>query len=122
LRVVVGASATIEAGVIVEQSSSLARIIAIAALSVVVAALALVLGFLTPISSALVCLGGVGALTLTSEPSATLLLFDSRMAAVELVVMSGVLAVLGPGAFSIDARLFGRREVAIHDARRPDDG
>jgi uncharacterized membrane protein YphA (DoxX/SURF4 family) len=32
---------------------------------------------------------------------------------VELVVLSGVIALLGPGAFSIDARLFGRREVFI---------
>ena len=31
----------------------------------------------------------------------------------ELVVLSGVIALLGPGAFSIDARLFGRREVLI---------
>ena len=31
----------------------------------------------------------------------------------ELAVLSGVIALLGPGAFSIDARLFGRREVFI---------
>jgi hypothetical protein len=34
------------------------------------------------------------------------------------VVMSAVLVILGPGAISLDARLFGRREVAIDEAPR----
>src|SRR5271155_1702181 len=35
----------------------------------------------------------------------------------EFAVMSAVLGILGPGAISMDARLFGRREVAIREAR-----
>jgi len=50
-----------------------------------------------------------------------LLLFDSRMAAFEFVVESAMLILLGPGAISVDARLFGRREVTIRDAPRPND-
>ena len=52
-------------------------------------------------------------------PPAEFLLFNSRMAAFEFVVMSAVLVILGPGAISLDARLFGRREVAIRRGSRP---
>jgi hypothetical protein len=33
--------------------------------------------------------------------------------------MSLALVLLGPGAFSLDARLFGRREIIIPVGRRP---
>lgn len=33
--------------------------------------------------------------------------------------MSLALLMLGPGAFSLDARLFGRREIIIPEGRRP---
>ena len=36
----------------------------------------------------------------------------------DIVVLSTAIAVLGPGAFSIDARMFGRREILITNARR----
>jgi hypothetical protein len=40
-------------------------------------------------------------------------LLDSRMALFEFVVMAAVVSVLGPGAMSVDSRLFGRREIPI---------
>ena len=52
---------------------------------------------------------------------ALLQLLNSRMALFEFVVMAAALAILGPGAASIDARLFGRREVAIREEHRPND-
>jgi hypothetical protein len=36
----------------------------------------------------------------------------------DIVVLSTAIALLGPGAFSIDARMFGRREILITNARR----
>lgn len=60
----------------------------------------LLLGFLTPVVAVVT---GLIALAVAFSN------FDH----VELVVLSGVIALLGPGAFSIDARLFGRREVFI---------
>ena len=33
----------------------------------------------------------------------------------EVAVVAAALILLGPGAFSIDARLFGRREITIPD-------
>jgi hypothetical protein len=85
-----------------------------------ISGLTLLVGFLTPIAGVLVCLGGAGIM-LTCIPPMPLLLFDSRMAAFEFVVMSAVLVILGPGSISLDARLFGRREVAIHEAPRSND-
>jgi hypothetical protein len=42
-----------------------------------------------------------------------------RLAAVILLVDAAALALLGPGALSLDARLFGRREIIIpHDPLR----
>ena len=37
---------------------------------------------------------------------------------VDIVVLSTAIALTGPGAFSIDARMFGRREILITNARR----
>ena len=91
----------------------------IAAALVVVAGLALIIGFLTPIAGLLICLMGAVIMLVRVPPSA-LLLFDSRMAAFELVVESATLILLGPGAISVDARLFGRREVVIRKRPTPE--
>lgn len=41
------------------------------------------------------------------------------LTAMQLGAMSLTLVLLGPGAYSLDARLFGRREIIIPDGRRP---
>jgi uncharacterized membrane protein YphA (DoxX/SURF4 family) len=120
LRIVVGASATLEAGLIIARNHTPAHMATIVAASVVIAGLALIIGFLTPIASVFICLIGAVIMVICIPPAA-LLLFNSRMAAFEFVVMSAVLVILGPGAISVDARLFGRREVAIRRASRPVD-
>lgn len=60
----------------------------------------LLLGFVTPIVAVVTGLIGLAVAFWNFEH-------------LELVVLTGVIALLGPGAFSIDARLFGRREVFI---------
>lgn len=111
LRVVVGMCAIGEAGLAMTASYSPLNlsICFFAALTGV----ALVLGILTPIASALIVTGGTTMLVTTH--AGLLHLLDSRMALFELVVMAAGLAILGPGATSFDARLFGRREVPIGD-------
>jgi uncharacterized membrane protein YphA (DoxX/SURF4 family) len=43
-----------------------------------------------------------------------------RMAAVLVVADAVAIALLGPGAYSLDARLFGRREIFIsHESHPP---
>jgi len=85
----------------------------------VLAGLALIIGLLTPVASAVLAAGG--AAILLCLHAAVLRLLDSRMALFEFVVMAAVVVILGPGATSIDAHLFGRREVAIRDEHRPND-
>ena len=41
----------------------------------------------------------------------------SASAAFNLAAISAALVLLGPGAFSLDARLFGRREIIIPEGR-----
>ncbi len=115
LRVVVGACAAIEAGSVLTGSHAAVRLATIAAAAMVIAGLALIVGLLTPIASALLCVGGTGIM-LTCVPPAPLLLFDSEMAVFEFVVMSAALVALGPGGISLDAHLFGRRRVVLREA------
>jgi hypothetical protein len=74
---------------------------------------------MTPIAGTILATGGI-AIFLWRHAS-VLELLDSRMALFEFVVMAASLAVVGPGAHSIDARLFGHREVTIIDGRGPTD-
>jgi hypothetical protein len=117
LRVVVGASAIAESFLAIAVAHPLLALV-IRSL-VVVAGLALMLGFLTPIASTLIA--SVGAAMLVCTCAAVLHLLDAPMALFELVVMGAALAILGPGATSFDARLYGRREVRIGKKHRPDD-
>ena len=46
--------------------------------------------------------------------------FNSNQSALNVIVLTTAIALLGPGAFSVDARMFGRREILIpHTQRRP---
>jgi hypothetical protein len=63
-------------------------------------AILLLVGLTTPIVAVVIGLAGL-SLALSSNE------------VVQVVGLSGAIALLGPGAFSIDARLFGRREVFI---------
>jgi uncharacterized membrane protein YphA (DoxX/SURF4 family) len=69
----------------------------------------LCLGLLTPYSAILACFIQVGLLFMTGSQNASHLGIS--------ILNSGVLAILGPGAYSIDARLFGRRLLTV-PARR----
>ena len=72
----------------------------------------LLLGFLTPAAGILAVLVGVG-ISLSWFPVAASVFFNGGLLTVDLVVMAMACAFLGPGAFSLDARLFGRRKIII---------
>jgi hypothetical protein len=47
-------------------------------------------------------------------------LFDGKLVFLDMIVISIAIAFLGPGAFSVDALMFGRREISIpHNVRSP---
>jgi hypothetical protein len=81
-------------------------------LAALAAGVLLLIGFLTPIAGTAVGLGGIGV-ALSLLPACTPAVFDSGLAMVFAVTMLIGIILLGPGAFSIDARLFGRRQIII---------
>ena len=72
----------------------------------------LLAGLMTPFVAILVTIGGV-VIALSWIPLPLNNLFDSYLAIINLIVLSIAIALLGPGAFSLDARMFGRREITI---------
>jgi uncharacterized membrane protein YphA (DoxX/SURF4 family) len=79
---------------------------------------ALLVGFLTPVAGASASLGSLAtgvSWLLASGGDA----HEKAATAIYLSVISVAITLLGPGAFSLDARLFGRREIIIPEAARP---
>jgi uncharacterized membrane protein YphA (DoxX/SURF4 family) len=82
----------------------------IAALAKIVSGALLLAGFMTPIAAAAV-LAGAMAMAFTSH-------LDSPLSPALIVVLAAALILVGPGALSFDARLFGRREIIIPRSTR----
>jgi uncharacterized membrane protein YphA (DoxX/SURF4 family) len=83
----------------------------------IVAALVMLIGFMTPIASLALAFGYFGA-GVPSFLSADVVRHSSSFTALSLAAISTALVFLGPGAFSLDCRLFGRREIVIPEGRR----
>ena len=72
----------------------------------------ILMGFLTPICCGLAAIGNV-IMNLVRLPSSQASALASPIAHLNLAIICVALVLLGPGAFSLDARLFGRREIII---------
>jgi uncharacterized membrane protein YphA (DoxX/SURF4 family) len=82
----------------------------------VVVGTALLLGILTPVAGALAALCNLcNCVWLLAAGAGAR---GSVVITVYLIIMSMVVVLLGPGAFSLDAYLFGPREIAIPGAPR----
>jgi uncharacterized membrane protein YphA (DoxX/SURF4 family) len=79
---------------------------------------AILVGFLTPVASAAAMVGYL-VTSISSFSMAQANIHISTLAAANLTAISAALVLLGPGAFSFDARLFGRREIIIPGPRVP---
>jgi len=76
----------------------------------------ILMGFLTPICCGLAAVTNV-IMNLVRLPSSQASALASSVAHLNLAIICVALVLLGPGAFSLDARLFGRREIIIPDSK-----
>jgi uncharacterized membrane protein YphA (DoxX/SURF4 family) len=72
----------------------------------------ILVGFVTPVAGAAAGLGTVAAM-LSLLPPSTKSVFDSTPSLIFGMTMLVTIVSVGPGAFSLDARMFGRREIII---------
>jgi uncharacterized membrane protein YphA (DoxX/SURF4 family) len=75
------------------------------------------MGFLTPICCGLAAVGNI-LINFVRFPSNQTPALASSIAHLNLAMICVALVLLGPGAFSLDARLFGRREIIIPDPKQ----
>ena len=78
----------------------------------------LLIGFLTPFAAAVLSLGVIGA-ALSLFPPCTPNVFDSKPALIFALTILLTIIGAGPGRFSVDARIFGRREIIIPPTELP---
>ena len=113
-----GGSVLITQGFTYFSGRELGLLPAIIAAAAIVLGVLLLIGFLTRLVALLAA--AVGICSIFALPVG-LNSFDTHTTAALLAVISLSLTCLGPGALSLDARLFGRREVIIPptSSRRP---
>jgi uncharacterized membrane protein YphA (DoxX/SURF4 family) len=75
-------------------------------------AICLLVGFLTPLVAIVIGLGAI-LLAFLDVPLRVQYSFYTLHTLINVIVLSVVIFFLGPGAFSFDARMFGRREIRI---------
>jgi uncharacterized membrane protein YphA (DoxX/SURF4 family) len=117
LRIAVGVNSIIYGGVYLSNRAHPVILELAAGLIVVAAAAFVLIGLLTPVMGTITGLGVIGT-TLSGTPESTARLLSSNSSEILILAMAAAIVFLGPGAFSLDARLFGRREIIIPGTSR----
>ncbi len=117
LRAAIGVTAIVQGGVYLAKPDNSIFGMWIVGLLAIASGALLLIGFLTKAASLLVGLSSVGLSWVSALPLNS---FDTRLSLFFIIVMTAAIILLGPGAFSLDSRLFGRREIIIpHNTRPP---
>ena len=112
MRVAVGTLLTVQGAAYVLDASNQRYRVWLLALLAVSSGILLLIGCLTRLAAlvaALVCGSGV----FSWLPAPHLDLLAARLPSILIAVIAAAVICLGPGAFSLDALIFGRREVVI---------
>jgi uncharacterized membrane protein YphA (DoxX/SURF4 family) len=112
LRAAVGAVVAVQGGVWLVEGVNLKFGAWLTGMLAVACGVSLLAGFLTPLASILASLGSV-SVALSWIPAPAPYLLDDKLSITFVVIMTVAIFLIGPGAFSLDARLFGRREIII---------
>jgi putative oxidoreductase len=117
LRMAIGLIAVIQGGLyLLNRAGETFEAVAVG-VAIAASGISLLIGFLTPLAGALIAVATMG-IALSWLPPPTPNLFDAPVPLVLVVTVCAAVAFLGPGAFSVDSRLFGRRRIIIPDVRR----
>jgi len=76
------------------------------------AGVSLLAGILTPVTSGLLVLGAI-VFGFATTPPPLVSFLKIRLAMIDIIAIATAIGLLGPGAYSLDAYLFGRREIYI---------
>jgi uncharacterized membrane protein YphA (DoxX/SURF4 family) len=109
LRAALGITALAEGAIVLSGQSNTSFWTLFAGMAAIAGGVLILLGFLTPVVGALLLAGGLTAAAFWFSASAQAL----ASPVVYEIILSAAVVLLGPGAFSLDARLFGRREIII---------
>jgi len=112
LRIALGPGAIAEGVLYLSRASPYHWPLGIIGLALIAGGAALTIGFLTPVAGTVIALHFL-ALALAWLPTPSSNLQDIKLISFAAITMSVALSLIGPGAFSLDGYLFGRREIII---------
>ena len=118
LRVVVGVTLGGHGFLCLLSSDRVTLVVLLSTALLLLSSAFLLIGFLTPILSLLAVYETL-AIAWSWFPFQLMSPLESKLALVPIIVIAAAIALLGPGAFSLDARFFGWKEIVIPPASRP---
>jgi uncharacterized membrane protein YphA (DoxX/SURF4 family) len=110
LRAAAGITLVAQGILLLLSHSSLSVNALAAAILLTLTGIFILIGFLTPIASPLAALECAAALVWTTMPWG---LLGSNLVVFRLIAMFVAIALIGPGSFSVDAHIFGWKEIVI---------